>query len=225
MIKVVGYLRVSARKQIGGGGYERQSDRIRKFCTSANMDIERIYREQVTGTADETKRPVWTEMMNDILSHNINSVVVESLDRLARTIGVQELLVTYLASKNINLYSANTGENITAAVREDPMKEAMIYFQAIIAKLERNQILLRLRKGREKKRKETGRCGGRPKYGETPEEKEVLKTIAYSRRLQRGHTKRRSFQKIADELNARNIPTRNGGRWCASTVWQIYTRR
>jgi len=46
------------------------------------------------------------------------------------------------------------------------MKEAIITMQAVFARLERKTILLRLRKGREKRRKNTGKCGGPILYGE-----------------------------------------------------------
>jgi site-specific DNA recombinase len=223
-MKAIAYLRVSGRKQIGGSGFDRQLERIKKYCAAEKWDIERVYKEQVTGTADETKRPVFMEMVADMTSNGVKTVIVESLDRLARELRIQEQLLIYLSAKGIDLVSANTGENVTQAIKEDPIRKLLVQMQGAFAEFEKNQILLRLRKGREKKRKETGKCGGPVRYGETPEEKEVLKTIAYLRRLGRGQTKRRSYRAIAQELNARNIPTKSGKKWTSGTVYNAYNR-
>lgn len=224
MTKVFAYLRVSTKGQIGGSGFERQADRIKKFCVSQNWEIKKMYREQASGAKDETERPVWSEMMNDLLSNGVTIVVIESLDRLARTIGVQELLVTYLASKNIDLWSANTQQNISEAIREDPMKELLIYMQAVIAKWERNQITLRMKKGRERVKQLTGRCSAPLRYGSTPEEAEILKRISYMRRLSKNQKRRRSYQSIADTLNNEGILSRQGKQWSAAGLYHIHQR-
>lgn len=223
-MKTVAYMRVSATKQIGGGGYERQLDRIRKFCTSHKLEISDVYKEQVTGTADETKRPVFMAMVGDIVNNGAKTVIVESLDRLARELRIQEQLLIYLSAKGIDLISANTGENVTQAIKGDPIRKLMVQMQGAFAEFEKNLILDRLARGRRRKITETGRCGGSPQYGATEEEREAVKTITYMRRLGRGQVKRKSFQKIADELNARNIPTRKGNKWSAATVWQVCKR-
>lgn len=222
-MKANAYVRVSAKRQIGGSGYDRQLERIKKFCSGGNLEIHKVYKEQVTGTVDETKRPVFMEMVLDMAADGVKVIIVESLDRLARELRVQEQLLIYLSSRALDLISANTGENVTQAIKDDPIKKLLVQLQGAIHEFDKNSILLRLKKGREKKRKETGRCGGLPRYGQTPQEKVVLKTIAYMRRRGK-QSNRKSYRTIADELNARQIPTRTGRKWYGSSVWQIYER-
>jgi DNA invertase Pin-like site-specific DNA recombinase len=112
---VYAYCRVSGKKQIDGHGLERQLDSIRKFCRHQKLQILKTFNEQISGTKDESERFEFSKMITDILSDGINTIVIESLDRLAREYRIQEHLVIYLASKGIDLISANTGENITRA--------------------------------------------------------------------------------------------------------------
>jgi DNA invertase Pin-like site-specific DNA recombinase len=109
----------------------------------------KTFNEQVSGTKDESERLEFSKMITDILSNGINTIVVESMDRLAREYRIQEHLVIFLASKGIDLISANTGENITRAISEDPMKKALIQMQGIFAELDKSMLIKRLHKIRD----------------------------------------------------------------------------
>ncbi|MBA4390414.1 MAG: resolvase [Syntrophus sp. (in: bacteria)] len=224
MIKVYGYVRVSGKSQTDKGGYDRQEQTIKKYCAANNCEIEKIFKETISGTKDKENRPVFLEMLQAILNNGIKIIVVEGLDRLAREVRIQDSLLIYLVAKKITLISARTEENITEAISSDPMKKALVQIQAVFSELEKNQIILRMKKGREKKKKETGRCSGPLRYGSTPEEKEILKRISYMRRLSKGQTKRRSYQDIADILNGEGIATRQGKKWSGALVFHIHER-
>jgi site-specific DNA recombinase len=225
-----GYVRVSTSRQIDKGGPDRQRAAIEKYAKAAKIEIVRFYEDAVSGTTSEDERPQFNEMVVDLLSDGVSLVVVESLDRLARTMGAQESLLIYLASreKPIDLISANTGENITKAILEDPMKEAIITMQAVFARLERKTILLRLKKGREKRRNDTGKCGGPTQYGDCDndcnaekhsdrceKERGILDEIARLRMRPRPL----SFGRIAFVLNEMGTKTRMGRDWSYMTVY------
>ena len=221
MKSVFAYCRVSGRGQIDGNGFDRQMEKIRHFCDEGGFPIIKEYKEQVSGTADENDRPEFSSMISGILSNGCDTVVVESLDRLAREYRIQEQMLIYLASKGINLVAANTGENITAAIHADPMKKALIQIQGVFAELDKSLLVKKLRKARDKVRKENGRCEGPRPYGSTPEEAEVLKRVRYMRRRSRGQKKPRTFQSIADQLNSEGVKTRQGKEWNAALVRNI----
>ena len=63
-------------------------------------------------------------MIAEILSNGVNAIIIEGLDRLAREYRIQEQLLIYLVSKGISLIPANTGENVTQAIQDDPMKKS-----------------------------------------------------------------------------------------------------
>lgn len=113
--------------------------------------------------------------------------IVERLDRLAREYMVQEQLLVYLAAKGISIYNAATGENITEAVKSDPMKKAVIQIQGVFAELEKSLLVKRLARARERKRVENGKCEGKKGWNDTePERKaEILKIVKAMRRKTR----------------------------------------
>jgi len=222
--KIFAYLRVSGPNQIKGSGFDRQLKTIKKLCNQSGYKIERVFREQISGTKDETKRPVFNDMVKEILSDGVNTIIVEQLDRLARQYFIQETLLIYLASKEITLIVANTGENITEAIQADPMKKALVQMQGVFAELDKNQLSLRLYKGRQAKKKKEDWQEGPKLYGkhpDLPKEKEVLKKIAYMRRKTAKNKRPTTYQKIADYLNKKDIKTRSGKQWSASLVCNI----
>ncbi len=116
-------------------------------------------------------------------------------DRLAREYVVQEQLLVYLAAKGVTLWNASTGENVTEAVKADPMKKAVIQIQGVFAELEKSLLVNRLAKARERKRAENGKCEGAKGWDETePERKAAIAGDAEKAPQRR--------QAIADYLNA-----------------------
>ena len=150
MTQAVSYLRVSGESQIDRGGFPRQVEDVNLFCEHSGFEIIDEYREEaVPGKLGEEHRPAFQRMVADLLSNGCRSVVVSSLDRFARQYDIQQQLATYLASKEIALYSANTGENITAALMGDPMRRAMVQMQGIFFELDKNLIMFQSSLGEE----------------------------------------------------------------------------
>ena len=79
-IIVVGYLRVSGKGQINGFGFDRQEETIKSWATHNGATISHLYREEASGTKDETHRPAFAEMVSDILSNVFNAT--DNFERL-----------------------------------------------------------------------------------------------------------------------------------------------
>ena len=220
-MEAYGYLRVSGKGQIDKDGFDRQRDVISKFAADSNITIPLFYEQKgVSGTKGEDERPAFQEMITDILSNGVNNIIVERLDRLAREYVVQEQLLIYLASKGIVLFNATTGENITEAIKSDPMKKAIIQIQGVFAELEKSLLVKRLRKARQRKKAETGKCEGTKGWDElAPERKaEILKLVRRLRRKPRGGGRQKSYQQVADHLNAEGVKPLRGGEWSPQLV-------
>jgi site-specific DNA recombinase len=163
-------------------------------------------------------------MMSAILSNGVNTIIIESMDRLARELRVQETLLVYLASKGVELYSARTEENITRAIQADPMKKALIQIQGVFAELEKSQLVLRLRKGRERARQDRGKCEGRKAFGETPDEKAIVRRVKALRRRKRNGKPGHTLQEIANRLNGEDIKTKTGKDWHPAQIQRLLQR-
>ena len=220
--KVVGYVRVSGQGQVKGHGYDRQAEAIESYAEQASCEIVTWYREAHTGT--ESDRPQFKAMLEDLLSNGVKVIVIESLDRLARDLGVQLQLVTYLASRGLTLISATTGQDVTAAMQADPMQRAMVQIQGVFAELDKSLLVRKLRKAREKVRAERGRCEGRPRYGEGGSgELAVIARIKQLNRKPKGGARLGPYQ-IANALNAEGHKTQAGKLWTGTQVKRILER-
>ena len=222
-----GYLRVSTKGQAKENkhGFKRQRETIESFSKRAGFKIIKYFKEPVSGCKGEDERPAFMEMVSTMLRENrIICIVVEGMDRLARELMVQEQLISYLASKGIDLYPANTGENVTQAIKEDPVKKAMVQMQGVFSELEKSRLVKKLRKAREALREKKGRCEGVKPYGSLEGESEIVKLIKSLHKKPKGK-KRMSHQRIADELNSRSIKPRSADKWEAMTVYNIINRK
>ncbi len=214
---VFGYIRVSSRGQLDKDGPVRQEETIRNFA-KGRFRIEQVFVDDVTGISDESYRPEFQEMMAEILRNGVKTVIVEGMDRLARSYAIQETLLIYIVSKGVTLFSARTGENITEAIAGDPMKKALIQMQGIFSELERAMLVSRMKTARDRIRKRTGKCEGRKGYKERSEYADILNHI------REFSLKRRTAGWIADFLNSNNFKPLHGEVFTPQIVRNIRHR-
>lgn len=218
---VFAYLRVSSKGQVRGHGFERQTETISEFAEENGYFVKETFRDAFTGT--EADRPEFNRMVATILGNGVRTILVESLDRLARDVMVQSLLLAKLAQHGVTLVNCVTGEDVTASMSEDPMRKALIQIQSVFSELEKSRLVGKLRKAREAKKAQNGKCEGRKAFGEKAGEEETIAFMRFLRRKSSG--KQMSFARIAEELNGKNVPTRTGAPWQTTTVQNILKRR
>ncbi len=157
MVTSLGYTRVSSGGQLQGTGLDRQSEIIHDFAEKKKFSIDKIFHEKgISGTIEQ--RPAFSEMIGIAKNESIKIIIIEDMTRLARELMLQMHMASYIASQKIDLWSAVTGENISEALMEDPMRKALIQMQGVFAELERSTLMKRLNKGK-KIIKETGKKG------------------------------------------------------------------
>lgn len=219
--EAVAYLRVSSTGQAEGHGYQRQLDCITAWASRHGHLVEWSYQDAWTG--DDADRPGFSEMVAEMLSNGCRTVLVESLDRLGRSVAVQIALLSRLKAEGISLISCATGESATDALDGDPMAEGMMLIQGVFAQMEKRRLVIRLARAREAKKLAGERYVGRLPYGHHEREKVVLALMRNMRMKHRGRH-RWSFDRIADELNQQNILSRCGRIWRGSTIRRILDR-
>jgi DNA invertase Pin-like site-specific DNA recombinase len=215
-MNAIGYLRCSGFGN-GTDTWERQLETIRGFCLRHDLQLIRYYQEDaVPGKLDREDRPAFQKMIAEI--GDCKTIIIERLDRLARRYATQESLITYIASQELTLIAADTGEDVTEAMMGDPMRRALVQIQGIFAELDKNMVIAKLRKARERLREKNGKCEGRKSFGYRPEEKDALEFILTN------YDQGQSPAAIANALDALKIPTRYGKLWNSGTVWKILNR-
>ena len=249
----VAYLRVSSQGQAleHRHGYERQEAACRAWAKEHRRPLTTIYRDAHTGT--EADRPEWARMILDIQSARQPSqaqgadgaevptaaptqpaavIVIESLDRLARDVIVQSVLIKRCIDAGVLLFAANTGENVCDAFLSDPTRKALLQMQAVFNQLEKERLVIKLRKAREAKRSKTGRCEGSKPFGHDREdaerERRVVDLLKHLRRKPIGG-ERMSFAAITAELNQRadqepELRPRTAAKWHLNQVKRILAR-
>jgi DNA invertase Pin-like site-specific DNA recombinase len=102
-------------------------------------------------------------------------------------------------------------------MKNDPTRKLMRQMLGAVSEYDKNQIVLKLRGARMRKRAAEGRCEGRKPFGRDAEEQKALVRM----RALRGDGL--SFDKIAERLNEEGAPTRTGKRWHVVVVNRILT--
>jgi len=226
-----GYVRVSGKGQIGGHGPERQRAAIKRYAKAHKLRLVEFFTDAgVSGTNELADRPGLGRLLHAVETNGVRTVLIERLDRLARDLVVQELIVADLRKHDVELISATEGPDLDS---DDPSRKLVRQIMGAVAEYDKTVLVLKLAAAREAKRKADGKCEGRKAYGEVdPREAEAVERIRQFRDKRRtirdaeGRVVKRSgqvlgYRRIAQQLDREGYPTRQGGPWSRSTVSQI----
>jgi DNA invertase Pin-like site-specific DNA recombinase len=167
----------------------------------------------MSGADPIESRPGFAALLNRIESNHVKVVLVEDASRFARDLMAQELGIGVLVKLGMRVLTAS-GDDLT--VTDDPMKVAMRQIAGTFAQLEKARLVAKLKAARDRKRAETGKCGGRKSYAEARPD-----TVALVKEL---HTAGLSYRKIAAELEARGHVTSSGKPHVASAIQKMLGR-
>jgi len=219
--RVVGYCRVSTAEQSDSGyGLEAQRQAIVDYCRAAGYELVDLFEDAgLSGTLDAAQRPGLAAVLAAVDAGDIDGVVVKALDRIGRRPAVATAFFEALDAAGVAFLS------ITEPFLSSDLLRGLF---AGIASDERRRILERTSSGRTTKAAQGGYAGGRVPYGYTLQgsRKEARWVIdpAYSaivRRIFAARVAGRTYQQIADALNADTIPSPGGSTWGPSTVYTI----
>jgi len=217
IMKTFGYIRVSDKSQVNGGGFDRQEKAIRKYASDNKIEIVEIFQEEgVSGTLE--KRPALARLLVSLEQnhHGVTTVIIEKLDRLARDLMIQEGIIKDFQTKGFTLISALEGPDL---LKDDPTRKLMRQMFGGIAEYEKSMLVLKLQAARERKKAISGKCEGRKGYHDTEQGRSIVMRIHVLRRKQK-HLKRRTWQQVADILNSEGITTMEGRTWTLQRVQQ-----
>ena len=217
-------------------GPDRQRQDIAAFCSRHNLNNTGEYFECITGVADTLERPKFMQMVNEIVRRReiaaalhpsqqpealvISAIVVESCDRLARNVMIQEAAIVQLRKAGIKLYVCKNGTLLDyAADSGDPYLNMQRQMLGVLAEFEKANLCYRLKRGRENKTAKTGRCEGRKPYGFRPGEGAILSEIKIYRNAGL------CSESIATRLNENNLRTRYGKLWTGDNIRSILRDR
>lgn len=230
-MKLVAYIRVSTAGQVSDGyGLSIQEKAVRAWAKANGHRIVRLIREEgVSGAKEAVDRPGLSEALALIQDGTAEGLLIPRLDRLARSVTVQEATLAFVWRHGGKVYAADSGD--IAEDQDDPYRIAMREMAGVFAGLERRIIVKRLRDGRAAKeaagRKHVGAYAfgthgvgeGRERdAGSNPVEADTHARILDLRRA--GD----SYREICEALDAEGRRPRRAERWQPMVVRSICQR-
>lgn len=217
MERAFAYLRVSGKGQVEGDGFPRQIVEIESCAKARGLEIVRTFEERgVRGATEWEDRPAWSEMAAALVTEDVKVVVVESLNRLARELFIQEYILRDLGKRGVKLISAREQD-----IDSSPERILFRQIMGAIAQYDKTMIVMKLRGARRRAKAAApdGRCEGRKPYGYRDGEKDVIARILALHSLGIGVTE------ITEDLNRNSTRRpRKGRQWWPSTVSNILDR-
>jgi len=215
MQQAYGYIRVSGKGQVDGDGFERQRQAIEACASASGLEVVYYFQEEGVSGAKED-RPALARMLVDMEEngHGIKAVIVERLDRLARDLMVQEVILNDFQRLGVSFVSAVEGSDL---LEGDATRKLVRQVLGAIAEYDKAMLVSKLRAARERKRARTGKCEGRKGYADSEEGRAIIREVKRLRRKKPG-CKAMTYGQVAEELNRTSRVTLDGKPFTASVV-------
>ncbi|MDJ0335359.1 recombinase family protein [Salinibacterium sp. G-O1] len=226
-MNAVMYLRVSSVGQLDGFGLDVQEEACRAYANAHGLHITATFRDEgVSGMLDATEREGLMDALTALQDGSVDLLLVARLDRLARSLTVQEAVLAQVWTANRTLHSADVGE-VLRDDPDDPLRTAMRQMAGVFAELDRGMVVKRMRDGRRAKAAQGGRAVGPAPYGYLAKDGMLHLVHAEQLALARMHELRLTgctMAEIAVTLAEENHPTKRGGGWSSPVVSRILSR-
>lgn len=227
--RLAAYLRVSTDQQAEHGmGLNIQERAIRRWAKQHGHKLVGVFRDEgMSGAKEAADRPGLAAAVETVERRQAAGLVVYRLDRLARSLTVQEAVLGHVWRHGGKVFAVDTGE-VPADDPTDPMRTFVRQVMGAAHQLERGLITARMRAGRELKAERGGYAGfGSPPYGTRAEGKELVpdseEQTAIARMVEL-RAEGRSLREIAAALDAEGHRPRRAGRWHSMQVGRVLAR-
>ena len=215
-MKAAAYYRTSSRTNVGfdKDSLSRQQNAVSQYAKANGIQIVREYYDEAVSGADSIDvRDGFSSMLAEMKTTGATAILVESASRFARDLSVQILGHQKLQELGFDLIAVDSPSAFTD---DTPTAELVRSLLGAVSSFERATVVARLKSGRERKKKLTGKGQGRRSLTEVFPDLSVK-----AKRLRRKSPKtgkRLSYDKVAEALFAAGYATSKGNRYSASTV-------
>lgn len=214
------YGRVSTDEQAQEGySIAAQKEKLTAYARSQDWQIvDTYFDEGVSGK--HTERPELKRLLVDMHADKLDVVLVYRLDRLTRSVLDLYQLLQEFDRYHVYFASATEVYDTTTAIGR-----LFITLVAALAQWERENLAERVKMGMEQMALEQKRPGGPPPYGFVSDARGGLRVLH-----EEATVVREIFQLylcgtgatgIADKLNRRGVPPKQGGIWAESTLHRM----
>ena len=215
LTKAVAYLRTSSAANIGPDkdSERRQREAIETFARAAGYElVERYYDTAVSGADPVDTRAGFRAMLDRLLGNGVRTIIVETANRFARDLIVQETGYAMLKGYGIELIAADSPAGF---LDDTPTATLIRQILGAVSQFEKAMVVSKLKVARDRKRATGVRVEGRIPYGEAKPD-----MVALAKKLHRYplNRRRRSLRDVATALAAAGHVATSGKPYSASAV-------
>ena len=164
-LKAVAYLRTVQQTNVGAGQGLRQAaarrDQPLRQARRLSRSSTTFYDAAVSGADPVNERPAFAHMLERLLGNGVRTIIVESPDRFARDLIQQLLGHDLLKARGITLIAASSPQHF---LEDTPTAILIRQVLGGVAEFEKTTLVAKLKAARDRKRKATGKCGGRKSH-------------------------------------------------------------
>jgi len=228
-MRIVGYIRVSTDRQAEEGyGLDVQTKAVKAWARDHGHRVACIYSDEgLSGTRDVADRPGLRDALKALQAGRAEGLVIPRLDRLARSLSVQEAALALAWRSGGRVFSCDSGE-VMCDDPDDPMRTAMRQMMGVFSQLERSMLTARMRAGRQMKADKGGYAYGAPPLGYAAHDGVLVTDTdeqATVRRIMALHADGASLRSIAETLTAEGHKPKRSQRWHPQTLSAIIKRQ
>lgn len=227
-MRLAAYMRVSTTGQADDGyGLDVQREALTHWAKANGHQIVKWCSDAgVSGTRDAVDREGLSCVIEAVESGEVQGVLVARLDRLARTLHVQEAALAHVWRSGGTVFTAEVGE-VLKDDPDDPMRKAMRQMMGVFSELERSMIVKRLKDGRRTKAQMGGFAYGSPQYGSRAKGGALVDDRSEQEGLARIRELRaegRSYREMAAILTEEGHRPKRSDRWHVESLRRIVAR-
>jgi DNA invertase Pin-like site-specific DNA recombinase len=211
-VEAVGYLRTSSAANVGDGKDSEQRQRlaIERHARAANFVIVGWFYDAAVSGADPVEvRPGFAAMLARIAANSVRTIIVETANRFARDLMVQEVGFAMLRDLGVTLIAADSPASF---LDDGPTSKLIRQILGAVAEFDKAMTVAKLKGARDRIRRGGKKCEGRKSYTERAPEMVILARAIKSR------GGRVSLRKVSAELAAQGYTTPTGKPYSASAV-------
>lgn len=217
------YARVSTDQQADEGlGLEIQEQSLRAYAKKLHRKITRLFVDRgVSGQVQD--RPALGELLEVIEEGDL--IVVARLDRLARDLLTQELLLKDIRARGADIASCSLAESdYLQDDPQDPTRKLIRQVLGAVSEFERSLIKLRLQRGRAAKARMGGYAYGSPPFGKRAKEKQLVRDPREQQAIRLASRLRKSggsLRQIGSALTQNGFNPKRGLTWHPTSVSRL----
>jgi DNA invertase Pin-like site-specific DNA recombinase len=186
MINAVIYSRVSSESE--RQDTQRQTTELKQYASRMGYNIVEVYEEKVSGFKKNEQRPVFTKMLEDINTNQIDKILVWELSRIGRSVLNSLQNIQILHDLKVGIYIKNFNlETLNDDKTPNSLSMFMVQILFAVANMESKMTLARLQSGyRNHIKKHGSKSVGRKKGSVDSDEKILERHSDVTRLLKRG---------------------------------------